>query len=76
MLAREKHSSLQDPFEVIKNESLRKKHPGAIVIKLITAVIYGFRNKLNCLSLNTKLGRKRLPGTSALAHHRNRKLQP
>ncbi len=25
--------------------------PGACIIKLITAVIYGFRNKLECLSL-------------------------
>jgi len=27
--------------------------PGACIIKLITAVIYGFRSKLECLSLNT-----------------------
>ncbi len=32
-------------------------------IILITAVIYGFRNKLECLSLNTRLGWKGLPGT-------------
>ena len=30
--------------------------PGACIIKFITAVIYGFRNKLECLSLNTRLG--------------------
>ncbi len=45
--------------------------PGAYVIKLITAVIYGFRFKLECLSLNTRLG---LPATSTLAYNRNRKL--
>jgi hypothetical protein len=28
-----------------------KSRPGAYIIKLITAVIYGFRNKLECLSL-------------------------
>ncbi len=28
-----------------------KYPPGACIIKLITAVIYGFRNKLECLSL-------------------------
>ncbi len=32
---------------------------GACIIKLITAVIYGFRNKLEYLSLNTRLGWKR-----------------
>ena len=34
------------------------------VIKYIMAVIYGFRNKLECLSLNTRLGWKGLPGTN------------
>ncbi len=30
----------------------REDHlPGACIIKLITAVIYGFRNRLECLSL-------------------------
>ncbi len=38
-----------------------KEGPGACIIKLITAVIYGFRNKLECLSLNTRLGWKGLP---------------
>jgi hypothetical protein len=38
--------------------------PGACIIKLIRAVIYGFRNKLECLSLNTRLGWKGFPGTS------------
>ncbi len=28
-----------------------RSHPGACIIKRITAVIYGFRNKLECLSL-------------------------
>ncbi len=34
---------------------------GACIIKLITAVIYDFRNKLECLSVNTRLGWKGLP---------------
>jgi hypothetical protein len=50
--------------------------PGACIIKLITAVIYGFRNKLECLSLNTKLGWKALPGTNTLAYYGNCKLWP
>ncbi len=50
--------------------------PGAWVLKLITAVIYGFRNKLECLSLNTRLGWKGLPGTNTLPYNRNRKLRP
>ncbi len=48
---------------------------GACIIKLITAVIYGFPNKLECLSLNTRLGWKGLPGTNTLAYHGNRKLR-
>jgi hypothetical protein len=43
--------------------------------KLITSIIYGFRNKLECLSLNTRQGWKGLPGTSTLAYYRNRKLR-
>ncbi len=49
--------------------------PGAYIIKLITAVIYSFHNKLECLSLNTRLGRKCLPGTNTLAYYGNRKLR-
>jgi len=49
---------------------------GANVIKLFTAVIYGFRNKLERLSLNNKPGWKGLPGTNTLAYYRNRKLRP
>jgi hypothetical protein len=48
--------------------------PGACIIKLITAIIYGFRNKLECLSLNTRLGLKGLQGTNTLAYYGNRKL--
>ncbi len=36
--------------------------PGACIIKLITAVIYGFRNKLECLSLNTDQAGKACQG--------------
>ncbi len=39
---------------------LEFRPPGACIIRLITAVIYSFRNKLECLSLNTRLGWKRL----------------
>jgi len=35
----------------------------------------GFRNKPECLSLNTRLGWKGLPGTNTLAYYRNRKLR-
>ncbi len=49
--------------------------PGAGIIKVTTAVIYGFRIKLEYLSLNTILGWKGLPGTDTLAYYRNRKLQ-
>jgi hypothetical protein len=55
--------------------SWRLHPPGASIIKLITDVIYGFRNKLECLSLNTKLGWKGwkgLPGTNTLAYYGNR----
>jgi len=48
----------------------------ACIIKLITAVIYSFRSKLECLSINTRLGWKGLPGTNTLAYYGNRKLQP
>jgi hypothetical protein len=49
---------------------------GHCIIKIITAVIYGFRNKLECLSLKTRLGWKGLQGTNALAYYGNRKLRP
>jgi hypothetical protein len=45
--------------------------PGACIIKLIMAVIYRFRNKLECLSLNTRPGWKGLPGTNTLAYYGN-----
>jgi hypothetical protein len=35
-----------------------------------------FRNKLECLSLNTRLGWKGLPRAKTLAHYGNRKLRP
>ncbi len=47
----------------------------ACIIKLITAVIYSFHNKLECFSLNTRLGWKDLPGTNTLANYGNRKLR-
>jgi hypothetical protein len=51
-------------------------HDRACIIKLITAVIYGLRNELECLSLNTRLGWKGLPGTNTQAYYENRKLRP
>ncbi len=45
-------------------EEAEEKQPGACIIKLIMDVIYSFRNKLECLSLNTRLGWKDLPGTN------------
>jgi hypothetical protein len=59
----------------MKVEYFITESQGACIIKLITAVIYGFRNKLECLSLNTRLGWKGLPGTNTLAYYRNRKIQ-
>jgi len=50
--------------------------PEACIIKLITAVIYGFPIKLECLTLNNRLGWKGLPETNTLAYYGNRKLQP
>ncbi len=50
--------------------------PGGCILKLIMAVIYGVRNKLECLSLNSRLGCKGFPGTNTLAYYGNRKLRP
>ncbi len=50
--------------------------PVALIIKLVTAVIYSFRIKLECLSLNTRLGWKGLAGTNTLAYYENCKLRP
>ncbi len=36
--------------------------PGACIIKLITAVIYGFNNMLECLSVNTNKAEKACQG--------------
>jgi hypothetical protein len=49
--------------------------PGACIIKHITAVIYGFSNKLEHLPLNTTLGWKGLPETNTLAYYGNCKLR-
>jgi hypothetical protein len=49
---------------------------GACIMKLITVVIYGFRNKLEHLSLNTRPGWKGLPGTNTVAYYGNCKLRP
>jgi hypothetical protein len=46
--------------------------PVACIINLFTTVICGFRDKLECLSLNTRLGWKGLPGTNTVAYYGNR----
>jgi hypothetical protein len=50
--------------------------PGIYIIKLASAVIYAFCNKLEYLSINPRLGWKGLPGTNTLAYYGNRKLRP
>jgi hypothetical protein len=49
---------------------------GAWIIKLITAVIYGFRNKLECLSLVRLSSLVKVLGTNTLAYYGNLKLRP
>ncbi len=49
--------------------------PGVCIIKLIMAVMYDFRIKLESSSLNTRLGWKGLQGTNTLAYYGNCKLQ-
>jgi len=57
------------------NEGEAVKKPGPCIIKLITAVIYGFRNKL-VFDLKIRTGWKEgLPGTNTLAYNRYRKLR-
>ncbi len=50
--------------------------PWAYIKKLINSIIYGFCNTLECLSLNTILGWRGLPGTNTLAYYGNCKLRP
>jgi hypothetical protein len=45
--------------------------PGTCIIKLIMGVIYGFHNKLECLTLNPRLGWKGLSGTNTLAYYKH-----
>jgi hypothetical protein len=56
-----KRSSLQKEQVNLQQKSFMRSNPGACIIKLITVVIYGFRNKLECLSLNIRLGWKGFP---------------
>jgi hypothetical protein len=62
-----KWSSLQKALVNLFPKPFVRITPGACIIKLITAVIYGFHNKPEPLSLNTKLDWKGLPGTNTLA---------
>jgi hypothetical protein len=65
-----------DTATIMSVKSFIVDAPGTCIIKLIKAVIYSFRNKLEGLSLNTKLGWRVLPGTNTLAYYGNRKLRP
>jgi hypothetical protein len=56
---------VKDLLEQVRSSAYQST-PGACIIKLITAVIYCFHNELVCLSLNTKLDWKGLPGTNWL----------
>ncbi len=60
-------------YDGSKFDELYVNHLGPVII---TAVIYGFRYELECLSRNTRLGQKGMPGTNTLAYYGNRKLQP
>ncbi len=62
-LAYHEHSKIAD------EKSFIALGPGACIIKLITAVICGFRNKLECLPLDTSLGWKGLPGANTVADY-------
>ncbi len=75
-LARDEHSSLLQTFLNYARKSFLTLGPGTCTVKLITAVIYGFRNMVERLSLNTRLDWKGLPATNTLAYYGNRKFQP
>jgi hypothetical protein len=49
--------------------------PGACIIKLITAIIYGFRNKLECLSLASISSLDQCLGTNTIAFYGKRRLR-
>jgi hypothetical protein len=61
---------------VVKVIKLFALSPGANILKRFSAVIYGFRNKLERLTLNTRLGWKGLPGTNTIPYYGNCKLRP
>jgi hypothetical protein len=66
-------------YSVLGSAFPAKNRPGACIIKLNAVVIYGFRNELECLSLNARLGWKGLQGANILAilaYYGNRKLRP
>ncbi len=50
--------------------------PGACIIKLIMAIIYGFRNKLECLSLESLSSQVYCLVTNTLAYYGNCTLRP
>jgi len=69
--------SLLGAFATLELTCLKMKNtPAYFIVKLTTAVIYGFHNKLEYLSLNTRLSWKSLPGTNTLAYYGNHKLRP
>ncbi len=53
-----------------------RQGPGACIIKLITAVIYSFRNKLKCLSLASLSSLVLCLSSNTPAYYGNRKLRP
>jgi hypothetical protein len=64
---RDKHSCLLRISVKYGFKSFIGLSPGVCIIKIITAVIHAFRNKLKCLSLNFRLSWKGLPGTNTLS---------
>jgi hypothetical protein len=75
-LFRDKHSSLLQKSANYRQKSFITLGPGACIIKLITAVLYDFCNKLECLSLASLSSLGQSLGTNILAHYGNRKLRP
>ncbi len=63
-------------WQNLMEKRLRFRTTGACIIKLITAIFSSFHNKLERLSLNTRLGWRGLPGTNTLAYYGSRKLRP
>jgi hypothetical protein len=70
------HFSSLRKFVNYGQKSLIAIAPGACIIKIITTVIYGLRNELECLSLASLSSLVYCLGTNTLAYYGNRKLRP